>query len=71
MVRRAYKLQRGEQSKAADPVNRRDVISIRETLEELTIARCPLCKAMLIARMSRGGPKFFCRCPLKALKRAA
>jgi hypothetical protein len=26
-------------------------------------ARCPLCRAPLVARMGRGGPCFPCRCP--------
>jgi hypothetical protein len=29
----------------------------------LDTARCPCCRAFLIARMGREGPYFHCRCP--------
>jgi ssDNA-binding Zn-finger/Zn-ribbon topoisomerase 1 len=51
--------------------SKREVISIRETLDELGIARCPLCRAMLVARQGRRGPVFVCRCAKTAAKRAS
>jgi hypothetical protein len=50
---------------------KREVISIRETLDELGSARCPLCRAMLVARQGRRGPVFFCRCGRAGGKRAS
>ena len=41
----------------------RDVLRIGRTLEELGDARCPLCRTVLVARLGRSGPRFFCRCP--------
>jgi len=43
--------------------SRRDILSIRQSQDEIGVARCPLCQGVLIARMARAGPKFFCRCP--------
>ena len=40
---------------------RREVAGIRQTLDELGSARCPLCRSMLVARQGRKGPVFFCR----------
>jgi len=51
--------------------SRQDILSIRQTLDELAIPRCPLCRAMLIARMRRGGPGFSCACPPRQKKLAA
>lgn len=48
------------------PVTRREVAGVRRTLDALGAARCPLCKAMLVARQGRRGPVFFCRCHVKA-----
>lgn len=31
--------------------------------EELGVARCPLCRHPLVARLDRQGPYFFCQCP--------
>ncbi len=50
---------------------KREVISIRETLDELGSARCPLCRAMLVARQGRKGPVFFCGCARTPRKRAS
>jgi hypothetical protein len=44
------------------PVARREIVGVRRTMDELGAARCPLCKAMLVARQGRRGPVFFCRC---------
>ena len=52
-------------------VNARDVVGIRRTLDELGIARCPLCRAMLVARQGRAGPYFYCACLTTARKRAS
>jgi hypothetical protein len=40
----------------------RDVVSIRQAQEESDMARCPLCRTMLVARQGRAGPYFFCAC---------
>ena len=71
MVRRAYESRSDKTTGAKPKPSRRDIISIRETLDELSVARCPLCRAMLIARMGRGGPAFFCACPPREMKQAA
>lgn len=72
MARRAFEVAPEEDDGDDRPrVRARDVVSIRETLDELGMARCPLCRAMLVARMSRTGPYFFCLCPRKALRRAS
>jgi ssDNA-binding Zn-finger/Zn-ribbon topoisomerase 1 len=52
-------------------VSARDVINIRQTLEELASARCPLCHGVLVARQGRSGPYFFCRCVRRPEKRAS
>ncbi len=52
-------------------VTARERASIRMTEEELGTARCPLCRAALVARQGRAGPYFFCRCVRTPAKRAA
>ena len=64
MVRRASKAKR-EDHIERPRLGARDIISIRETLEDLGVARCPLCRDILVARMGRSGPGFFCRCRKK------
>jgi hypothetical protein len=49
----------------------REAVSIRMTQEELGVARCPLCQAVLVARLGRAGPHFYCRCAVKPAKRAS
>jgi hypothetical protein len=65
MVRQAFEVERADREVARPRVTRREIVSIRETLETLGDARCPLCRARLVARHGRAGPYFFCRCPLK------
>ena len=65
MVRQAYKMQRRAEAPVTPPVSPREIISIREALEDYAAARCPLCRTMLIARMGRRGPGFYCRCTKK------
>ena len=45
----------------------------RVTFDDLVTARCPLCRAPLVARMNRFGPYFHCQCPARsaAARRAA
>jgi hypothetical protein len=69
MVRQAYEMVREEGVEELH-LDRRERTSIRQTLDALGVARCPLCRGMLVARMSRAGPRFFCACPAKQ-KRAA
>ena len=38
---------------------------MQEGYDELGTARCPLCRAALVARMGPAGPGFQCRCPKK------
>jgi hypothetical protein len=40
----------------------REVVSFRMTQEVLGNARCPICRAILVARQGRVGPYFYCRC---------
>jgi len=42
--------------------SKRDVASIRIAADETDVARCPLCRAMLVARQGRKGPYFYCAC---------
>jgi hypothetical protein len=37
----------------------------RPAADELGVARCPHCGGELVARMARGRPAFWCRCPVK------
>jgi hypothetical protein len=48
------------QRHAADAGNRTKVQRAHDTF--LSMARCPLCRAPLVARMSRRGPYFHCLC---------
>jgi hypothetical protein len=52
-------------------VTAREVISIRQTLDELGSARCPLCRGVLVARQGRAGPYFYCHCVRKPAKLAS
>ena len=72
MVRRSIDAARAAEEDAAktEVVTGREVLRIRRTLEALGDARCPVCRAMLIARQGRAGPYFFCRCPRSQVKRA-
>jgi len=70
MVRRTIGVARAAEERAPAPT-KREIIGIRRTLETLGDARCPLCRAILIARQGRAGPYFFCRCPRKPIKRAS
>jgi hypothetical protein len=49
----------------------RESCNVRQTLDELGTARCPLCRTALVARQSRGGPLFFCACLRKPIKQAS
>ncbi len=70
MVRQAHEVVRDDGS-AQPRVSRRELVSIRQMLDELSMARCPLCRGMLVARMSRAGPRFFCACPPQGGRKAA
>jgi ssDNA-binding Zn-finger/Zn-ribbon topoisomerase 1 len=52
-------------------VNTREVVSIRQTLDELGNARCPLCRGVLVARQGRTGPYFYCQCVRAPTRRAS
>jgi len=52
-------------------VTAREVIAIREALDDLASARCPLCRGVLVARQGRAGPYFFCQCVRQPTKRAS
>jgi hypothetical protein len=71
MVRRTVKMVRRDDIVVRPRLTRREVISIRATLEELGAARCPVCRALLVARQGRAGPGFFCRCATAPRKRAS
>jgi hypothetical protein len=40
-----------------------DMHQRRAASDVMDVARCPLCRTPLIARMSRRGPYFYCLCP--------
>jgi hypothetical protein len=71
MVRRSTELMSNDDAVERPRVSGREVISIRQTLDELGSARCPLCRAMLVARQGRKGPVFFCRCGMAPRQRAS
>jgi ssDNA-binding Zn-finger/Zn-ribbon topoisomerase 1 len=71
MVRRSTELMSNDDAVALPRISGREVISIRQTLDELGSARCPLCRAMLVARQGRKGPVFFCRCGMTPRQRAS
>jgi hypothetical protein len=56
---------------APEKPNMRERVGVRQTLDELGTARCPLCRAALVARQSRRGPFFFCACMTKPRNRAS
>lgn len=62
MFRRNGEAIRHVDDETFEPMRPRDKVSIRQAQEESAIARCPLCRAMLIARQGRAGPYFFCAC---------
>jgi hypothetical protein len=68
MISRSYKIAQDDDNAGAGrpAVSRREVISIRETQEELASAHCPLCRAILVVRQGRAGPYFFCQCLRRA-----
>jgi hypothetical protein len=39
-----------------------DVGQRQHTAEVIGVARCPRCRAVLVAALDRGRPGFFCRC---------
>jgi hypothetical protein len=39
-----------------------DVRRRQQTAEVAGVARCPRCRAVLVAAVNRGRPGFFCRC---------
>jgi len=47
-------------------LSKRDNASIRIASDETDVARCPLCRAMLVARQGRRGPYFYCACVRRA-----
>jgi hypothetical protein len=72
MVRRSSELLNdAEESLTIDPPTMRETCNVRQTLDELGTARCPLCRGVLVARLSRSGPVFFCACLREARKRAS
>ena len=72
MVRRSSEelLDTGETPLVQEEPNMRETCGVRRTLEELGVARCPICNGVLVARLSRAGPIFFCACAVKR-KRAS
>lgn len=72
MVRRSCEPPPDDDADREGPVvTTREVVSIRQTLDELGSARCPLCWTVLVARQGRAGPYFFCHCMLKPTKLAS
>jgi ssDNA-binding Zn-finger/Zn-ribbon topoisomerase 1 len=71
MVRRSTELMPHDEIVERPRFSGREVISIRQTLDELGSARCPLCRALLVARQGRKGPVFFCCCGMTPKKRAS
>ncbi|MFO0845891.1 MAG: hypothetical protein U0797_26500 [Gemmataceae bacterium] len=37
----------------------------RAAADALSVARCPRCGGELVARIARGRPGFWCRCPVR------
>jgi ssDNA-binding Zn-finger/Zn-ribbon topoisomerase 1 len=57
---------RPESTAGAPSCSRRDIVNLREALDEMATARCPVCRAALVARMGRRGPGFYCQCAKRA-----
>ena len=67
MVKRSFEAKRNDEDEVTDgaAILPRNVISIRKTLDELGVARCPICRAVLVARQGRAGPYYSCSCEMK------
>jgi len=50
---------------AAPAAEQLDVRRRQETAEAAGVARCPRCGGELVARIARGEPGFWCRCPVR------
>jgi hypothetical protein len=54
-----------EQGNGASRTATPEVLDVRRrqrTAEVIGVARCPRCRAVLVAAVGRGRPDFFCRC---------
>ena len=71
MVRQTTETTREDADVERPAMTPREIVSIRMTQEELGVARCPLCRAVLVARQGRAGPYFDCLCVRKPTKRAS
>jgi hypothetical protein len=61
-VYRSCQPDEGEGGTMTEERERLDVRRRQETAEVAGVARCPRCRAVLVAGMSRGRPGFLCRC---------
>jgi hypothetical protein len=60
-----FRTWRPEEQLSGQGAGMREVLDVRrrqQTAEVSGVARCPRCRAVLVAAMRKGMPGFFCRC---------
>jgi hypothetical protein len=62
MVRKAFKSSSEKTSGIKTKRTKQEILNIKQVMDELVTVRCPLCRMVLIARMGRRGPAFYCDC---------
>ena len=63
MVRQVIRTIREDAAEPRKGPHRREGTTVRSALDDVGVARCPLCRVPLIARQARTGPRFRCGCP--------
>ena len=58
-------LDQTDDAEAAPAPSMRETHRLGRTHDELGMARCPICRTVLVARLGRAGPYFFCGCMRK------
>lgn len=70
-VYRSWGPEQGDEARRAGPAGEGlDVSRRQQTAEAAGTARCPRCGGELVARMGRGVPGLFCRCPVRRVRAA-
>lgn len=64
-VYRSWGPEQGDEARRAGAAEGLDVCRRQLTAEAAGVARCPRCGGELVARMGRGSPGLFCRCPVR------
>lgn len=61
-MRHAYRCHVSSDARACSAPERKRERNGVDSVDLLDTARCPCCRAPLVARMGRAGPYFHCRC---------